>query len=122
LNGKCRATKRDGSPCTLSVNGADGYCWAHSPANAGKRKAAASRAGRAKPSREIADLKAELGKLKADVLGGRVDRNDAAVVVQVCRALRDLIELERRVKATDELAAQIAELRERVEGGRQASL
>jgi len=50
-----------------------------------------------------------------------VDRNDAAVVVQVCRALRDYIELERRVKTTDELAAQIAELRERIEGGRRAA-
>ncbi len=70
---------------------------------------------------EIRDLKTELGQLKDDVLAGSVDRNDAAVVVQIVRALRDLIELERRVRTTGELAEEIRLLKERLDcGQRQA--
>jgi phage I-like protein len=114
----CRANKRDGTPCTLPANGPDGYCWAHSPANADKRKQAASRAGRAKPVREVADLKQEVRDLIADVKAGDQDRNAVAVMLQGYRVLKDYLELERRIKTTDELESQIAELRERIEGER----
>jgi len=56
-------------------------------------------------------IKEELRALKDDLLRGSVDRNDAAVVVQVYRVLKDLIELERRVKETDQLAIEIEELK-----------
>ncbi len=107
----CRATKRDGGPCTLPANGPDGYCWAHSPDNAAKRKQAASRAGRAKPGREVAALKREVRDLIAEVRSGRQDRNVAAVAFQGFRVLKDLVELERRIRTTDELAAEIAAIR-----------
>jgi phage I-like protein len=71
----------------------------------------ASRAGRSKPSREIAALKEELKTLIADVKDGRLDRNDAAVMVQAYRALKDFVELERRVKETDELEREIEDLK-----------
>ena len=48
----------------------------------------------------------------SEVKAGTLDRNDAAVMIQGYRALKDFVELERRVKETDELAAEIAELRE----------
>lgn len=119
---RCAGIKRDGGRCTAIVVGPNDYCYQHDPGRAGERKRAASRAGRTRPSREVADLKAELKALKDDVLAGRADRNDAAVVVQVCRALREFIELERRVRTTDELERQIAELKERIEGGRRPAL
>jgi hypothetical protein len=71
----------------------------------------ASRAGRSKPSREVAALKGELRALIADVKSGELDRNDAAVMVQAYRALKDFIELERRVKETDDLQAELEELK-----------
>ena len=111
----CRAIKRDGGACTLPANGPDGYCWAHSPANAGKRRAAASRAGRAKPSREVADLKQEVRGLIAEVRGGEQDRNVAAVAFQGYRVLTGLVELERKVMTTDALAAEIAAIREEMD-------
>jgi hypothetical protein len=83
----------------------------HAPENAEQRRRSASRAAKAKPSKEVAVLKEELKALKDDVLSGTVDRNDAAVVVQVYRTLKDFIELERRVKETDDLAAEIEELK-----------
>jgi hypothetical protein len=58
----------------------------------------------------------------AKVEGGTLDRSDGAVMLQGFRVLKDLVELERRARTTDELAAQIAELRERIEGGRRAAL
>ena len=111
----CRANKRDGTPCTLPANGLDGCCWAHSPANAEERRRAASRAGRAKPSREVANLKAEVRSVIAKVESGALDRTDGAVVLQGYRVLKDLVELERKVKATDELAAQVKEIREELD-------
>jgi hypothetical protein len=45
------------------------------------------------------------------VKAGVLDRNDAAVMVQAYRALKDFIELERRVRETDDLAAEIEDLK-----------
>ena len=47
----------------------------------------------------------------ADVRGGDLLRSDAAVMIQGYRALKDFIALERQVKETDELAAEIEELK-----------
>jgi hypothetical protein len=115
LSRQCSGITRGGSRCTAIVTGPDDYCYQHDPANAEKRRRAASRAGRSKPSREVASLKSELRQLKDDVLAGDVDRNDAAVVVQVYRVLKDLVELERKTKVTDELAAEIKQLKEEMD-------
>jgi hypothetical protein len=109
--GICRATKANGEPCTLSANSPDGVCWAHSPQNAEKRRRAASRAARSKGNREVTLLKEEIKAVIADVRAGGLDRNDAAVMIQAYRALKDFIALERQVKETDELAAEIEELK-----------
>src|SRR5215213_1352811 len=108
---RCSAVKRDGSRCTLPVTGQQGLCWAHDPANAERRRRTASKAGRSKPSREVAALKEEIKAVIADVKAGDLDRNDAAVMFQGYRALKDFIALERQVKETDELAAEIEELK-----------
>lgn len=71
----------------------------------------ASRAGRSKPTAEVHLLKDEIKTLISDVKAGTLDRNDAAIMIQGYRALKDFIELERRVRETDELAAQIEELK-----------
>jgi hypothetical protein len=107
----CRATKANGEPCTLPANGSHGLCWAHSPEHAERRSRAASKAARSKGNREVVDLKEEIKSVIADVKAGDLDRTDAAVMIQGYRALRDFIELERRVKETAELAAEIEELK-----------
>ena len=71
----------------------------------------ASRGGSAKGNREVAALKEEIKSVIADVRAGELDRNDAAVMIQGYRALKDFIALERQVKETDELAAEIEELK-----------
>jgi hypothetical protein len=110
LRGVCRASKRDGSPCTAPVTGSNGYCWAHDPANADKRRRMASRAGSSKGSGEITDLKKQLKDLAADVLSGKVARGDAIAVNQILNTRARLIELERKIREQEELEARLEAL------------
>jgi hypothetical protein len=109
--GVCRATKANGEPCTLPANSPQGLCWAHAPENAEKRRRAASKAARSKGNKEVADLKEEIKTVIADVRAGELDRNDAAVMIQGYRALKDFIALERGIRVEDELAAELEEIR-----------
>jgi hypothetical protein len=59
-------------------------------------------------NREVADLKQEIKGLIVDVKGGELDCNDAAVMVQAYRALTGFIELERRGKEAEKVAADSA--------------
>jgi hypothetical protein len=107
----CAGIKRDGGRCTLSADPSSGMCWLHDPARAGERRAHASRAARSKGNKEIASLKEEIKSVIEDVKAGKLDRLDAAVMIQGYRALKDFIALERQVRETDELAAEIEELK-----------
>jgi hypothetical protein len=111
LAGQCNFIKASGERCRGAATGQHGLCWAHDPAHAEQRRRTASRGGRAKGNREVADLKEEIKRLIADVKGGDLDRNDAAVMIQGYRALKDYIALERQVRETDELATEIEELK-----------
>jgi hypothetical protein len=73
--------------------------------------------GRSKPSSEVHQLKEELRTLREGVLSGEVERNDAAVVIQIARVLKDLIELERRIKETEEFAERLTILEGRTRAG-----
>jgi hypothetical protein len=108
--GVCRAAKRNGEPCTAPVTGSNGYCWAHDPAHAEKRRRMASRAGSSKGGGEIADLKKQLKELAADVLSGDVGRAEAAVVNQILNTRARLIELERKIREQEELEERLEAL------------
>ncbi len=110
MRGVCRGTKRDGSPCTAPVTGSNGYCWAHDPANADKRRRMASRAGSSKGTGEISDLKAQLRKLAADVLSGEVGRGEAIAVNQIINSRARLLDLERKIREQEELEARLEAL------------
>jgi hypothetical protein len=86
-------------------------CWLHDPARADQRHRHASRAARSKGNREVAGLKDEIKAVISEVKAGDLDRNDAAVMIQGYRALKDFIALERQVRETDELATEIEELK-----------
>lgn len=110
---QCRGTKRNGEMCTLPARGPDGYCWAHSPEHAEERRRAASRAGRSKPSREVASLKQDIKSTIAAVKAGNIDRNDANTMFRGYSVLLDFIKVERGVLEVEDLAREIEELRER---------
>jgi hypothetical protein len=111
LNRQCSFIKASGERCRGVATGQHALCWAHDPKNAETRRRTASRGGRAKGNREVAGLKEEIKDLITDVKAGDLDRNDAAVMIQGYRALKDFIALERQVRETDELAAEIEELK-----------
>jgi hypothetical protein len=110
---RCAGIKRDGGKCTATVELPNEYCWWHDPANAEQRKKAASKGGKAVGLREIRDLKSTLEDLYANVLGGSVDKGDAAVANQILNTRLRALELERKIKETDELEERIAGLEER---------
>jgi hypothetical protein len=107
----CAGITRKGHRCTLPADPSSGMCWLHDPSRADQRHRHASKAARSKGNREVVDLKEEIKSVIANVKAGDLDRTDAAVMIQGYRALRDFIELERRVKETAELAAEIEELK-----------
>lgn len=108
---RCAGIKRDGGRCTTIVTPPLEYCYQHDPERAEERRRAASRAGRARHNQELPALKAEVKQLIADVRANRVQRNAAAVAFQGYRVLKDFLELERRVRETDDLAAEIEALK-----------
>src|SRR5919112_1874886 len=98
----CAGTKRDGTPCTVSVPSGERYCYNHNPDYAEERKQSASRAATAKHSsigkelREVRDLIWELlNVLLSDRLPHRV-RKELQNVVQLLQCYLRAAELEMR--------------------------
>jgi hypothetical protein len=118
LRVQCTAVKRNTERCTLPANGPQGLCWAHDPANAEKRRRGASRGGKAKANRELPSIKARLEDLTEQVLSGELPTGPAAVANQLINTRLRAIELERKIKETDELEARLEALeRDGKEGG-----
>ena len=115
----CSGIKRDGTRCTATVEPPQEYCWWHDPANAETRRRAASRGGKGVGGREIRNLKKRISEVVEGVLEGSQDRGRAAVAIQGFNALRGVLELERKIKETDELEARIEALEQTQEGRRE---
>ena len=114
---RCAGVKRDGGRCTAIVAPPDTHCYQHDPKRAQERKRNASRGGRSKGSGgEISDLKAQLKSLAADVLSGEVGRGEAAVVNQILNTRARLLEIERKIKETEELEARLEALESVLKG------
>ncbi len=117
---RCLGTKRDNSPCTVSVEPPQSYCWWHDPANAETRKAAAAkggrRAGKGRPQAELQEIKRRLSELAQGVLEGEIDRADAAVAGQLLNYIIRAVGMELKVKEQLELEARLEELESIVEG------
>jgi len=111
--GACAGTKRNGQQCTVIVEPPKTHCWWHDPDHANQRKRSAAKAGRSRPSRELSDLKAQLEDLAEGVLAKRVDRGDAIAVNQILNTRARLIELERKIKETEELEQRISAIEQR---------
>src|SRR5919112_4095191 len=108
--GRCKATKRNGEPCTLPANGKQDLCWAHDPATADKRRRRAQKGGRAKARSELPQLKALLSDLTDRVLSGDLETGRAAVANQLVNTRLRAIEVERKIRETEDLEERIAAL------------
>ncbi len=112
---RCSGITRSGTRCERSVEGPNGLCWAHNPANAEKRRRLASKAGKAKPDRELAGIKERLSDLADDVLEGRTDKAVAAVASQVLNVYLRAISVELKVREQLELVERLEALEEALE-------
>ena len=59
---------------------------------------------------EIAGVKAQLKKLASGVLSGEVERGAATAVNQIINSQPRLLELERKIRVTEELEARLEAL------------
>jgi hypothetical protein len=109
---RCRETKPNGTPCERIVPVSQDYCYSHDPTRAQERKRNAQRGGRGRSNGEIGALKQRLRDLAADVLAGKVERGDAAVVNQIWGTLVRAIEQERKLIETGELAERLEAMEE----------
>ena len=112
---RCSGITRFGARCERSADGPNGLCWAHDPANAKKRRRLASKAGKAKPDRELVGIKQRLSDLADDVLAENVDRGVAAVASQVLNVYLRAISVEMKVKKIGELEDRLEALEETLE-------
>ena len=115
---RCPGTTRNGSQCTAIVKPPQTHCYQHDPDRAEERRRNASRAARS-GGKEIRDLKRRISEVIDAVLEGSQDRGRAAVAIQGLTALRSVLELERKIKETDELEVRIKALEQPQEEGRQ---
>jgi hypothetical protein len=109
---QCSGFKRDGSQCTATVNPPQTHCWWHDPANAERRRRAASRGGTGKAGRATKELHALLEDLTKRVIDGELETSRGAVANQLIGTRIRLFEYERRLKELEELEARL----EAVEG------
>jgi hypothetical protein len=107
---RCDGIKRDGGRCEVVVSGQQTYCYHHDPATAEKRKRVASKGGKSKPNRELADIKRRLSVLADAVLDGSQNRANAAVAGQLLNILIRVVSVELKVREVDELEARLEEL------------
>ncbi len=114
---RCCATKASGEAYKAPATGPHGLCWAHAPENAEKRRRMASKAARAKPNRELRNVKALCEDLTERVLSGDLLPGPAAVANQLINTRLRAIEQERKAKETEDLEARIAALESREEKG-----
>lgn len=112
----CRSTRRDGTPCQATTIGADGYCWAHSPALAEQRAEARRQGGR--NSAKIVRLRAVmpprlvavfdlLEQALQEVHAGDLSHQQATAMANLARAMATVLtagELEQRVRELEERA------------------
>jgi hypothetical protein len=111
---RCLGTKRDNSPCTVTVEPPHTYCWWHDPANAEARKQAAARggrrAGRGRPVSELVRLQGRFEDLADKVLSGEMERAKAAVACQLLNGARACVRDALSAREQEELEARIAAL------------
>jgi hypothetical protein len=83
---------------------------------ASKRRRNASKAAKSKPNRELHSIKAQLQSIADQTIAGELDVRRATASTQALNALIRADEIERRVRAEEELEARLAELEARAWG------
>jgi hypothetical protein len=124
---RCAFIKPGGDRCGATAMRGYDTCYGHRPDLAEERRHNASkggkRGGRGRPGRNLSEIDRTLRDMIAGVLTGdedkKVGHSAAVVVIQACNARLRLVEVERKIKETEELEARLESLEEAfgVQGG-----
>jgi hypothetical protein len=110
----CGYIKTSGEACKAIPMTGEAWCWVHHPEHTEKRKRLGSkggkRGGRGRPMAELHSIRGRIETLVEDVLEGRVDRGDAAVVGQLYNTLIRAVATELKVREVTELEGRLEEL------------
>src|SRR5215218_9023249 len=116
---KCTAITRGGRRCKGIAIDSSGYCHAHHPDRAAARSRAASKggkkAGRGRPSVELARLQRRFEELAAAVLSGEIERGVGAVVGQLLNGARACVRDSLAAREQEELVARLQSLEEQLD-------
>ncbi len=112
---KCSAITLGGAPCKGLVQPGNDYCPAHDPARQDARRRAATRAGQAKPGRELTEAKRDILDVIEGVRKKSIERPVGAVVFQGYNTFLKALDVERRWRENEEMARELEKLRELVE-------
>ena len=119
---KCSAIKADNGRCKVEAMPGAEWCWNHHPDHQEARRRRASkggkRGGRSRPQVELSGLKAQLEDLTRDVLAGDLETGRAAVANQLINTRLRAVELERKIRETEELEARLDALEQQKGGSR----
>jgi hypothetical protein len=111
---KCSGITQAGTACKGIPIDNSQWCYVHHPEHTEKRKRLGSkggkRGGRGRPMAELHSIRGRIETLVEDVLEGRVDRGDAAVVGQLYNTLIRAVSVELKVKEVTELEERLEEL------------
>jgi hypothetical protein len=114
LTTRCTFVKPGGERCKgVPVRGST-LCAAHHPDYRERRRAGATRGGKARGSVELATIRAELATLYADTIARRIDKGHAAVGAQIQNVRLRAIEVQRKVSEADEYLRRIEDLERRL--------
>lgn len=114
---RCNGITSGGERCKLEATHGS-YCWSHAPETADERRRRARRGGksggRGRGAGEIAKIKTLLSNLTDRVLGVEetepLETGRAAVANQLINTRLRAVEVERKIKETEELEARIEAL------------
>jgi hypothetical protein len=112
---QCAAITKGGSRCSHTAT-ADTFCHLHDPDRAEQRRRDARRGGKAGGNgrssglSETAEAKRWIRALVSRLLKGEVERDVATACFMGLNVLARYIELERKIKETEELEERLTEL------------
>ena len=117
---RCAGITAAGDRCKAEAIPGEQWCWNHHPDHEQARRRRASKGGksggRGRPAVQLKDVKALLEDLTERVLAGELQTGPAAVANQLLNTRLRAIEMERKIKETEELEARIGALERAAEG------
>ena len=116
---KCSGITQAGTACKGTPIDGSQWCYAHHPDHADERRRHGSkggkRGGRGRPQGETHAIKAQLEDLTERVLAGDLPTGPVAVANQLINTRLRAVELERKVRETDELEARLEALEAKIQ-------